>query len=243
MIYIGIVSRVEKDDEGYTITGIGEYYRNALSKYDNVIPVMILPPKDILYGQNSYSDECNQKINDNKKLDPLLDLCDGFIIPGGSHWYSYDEYVINYALEKDKPILGICLGMQIMGVMDNRKNNGLYDTTHLINEKNTHKQIDKKYAHEITINKDSKLYEILGVDKCEVNSRHCYEIEDVVNFKTVAFSDDGVIEAIEYPNKTFAIGVQWHPELMIGYDDIMKRLFDSFIEKSKETKKQKVLTI
>lgn len=240
MKYIGIVCRVEKIDEDSFITGIGEYYRNALLKYEDVIPLVILPPKDMLYGKSTYTEEIEYNKDENKKLDDLLELCDGFIIPGGSHWYSFDEYVIKYALDKDKPILGICLGMQIMGVLDNKLNNGPFDTTFRI-ESDFHCQPGVEYVHNIQIKKNSKLYNILKTDNCQVNSRHHYEVKNFIEFNPVAYSDDGIVEAIEHPKKRFALGVQWHPELMIEYDPIMKRIFDTFIETTNEINSEKRL--
>lgn len=228
MKYIGIVSRVEKTDNDSCITGIGEYYRNALLKYENVVPIVILPPKDILYGKMSHQEESECKQEENIKLDHLLDLCDGFIIPGGSHWYSFDEYVIKYALDKDKPILGICLGMQLLGVIDNKLNNSPFDKTIKI-DSDFHCQPGVEYVHSIQIRKDSKLYNILKTTNCQVNSRHHYQVKNFIEFEPVAYSDDGIVEAIEHPNKKFVIGVQWHPELMLDYDPIMKKIFDAFI--------------
>lgn len=229
MKYIGIVCRVEQIDNNSFMTGIGEYYRNALLKYDNVSPIVILPPKDILYGKTKYREEIEISPEENKKLDDLLDLCAGFIIPGGSHWYSFDEYVIKYALDNDKPILGICLGMQLLGIMDNKLNDSPFVTTNKI-ESNCHYQPDVDYVHNINIKKETKLYNILKTDTCQVNSRHHYEVKNFVDFIPAAYSDDGVVEAIEHPNKKFAIGVQWHPELMLDYDKNMKKIFDTFIE-------------
>ena len=51
---------------------------------------------------------------DKKKLDYVLDICDAFIIPGGTFYYKFDEYVIEYARKSNKPLLAICLGFQAM---------------------------------------------------------------------------------------------------------------------------------
>lgn len=230
MKYIGIVSRVEEVD-GYetAFTGIPEYYRNALLNYEEVMPILILPPKKIFYGKVSSFDEMNEENKENQRLNPLLELCDGFLVPGGSKWFSYDEYIVEYALKHDKPLLGICLGMQIMGIVDNKLNSGIFDKTSRLDTSCNHRESNKKYSHKIIIEKDSYLHKILKVDECKVNSMHSYCIQGVVDFKVSAYSTDGVIEAIEHPLKTFAIGVQWHPEKMIEYDEVMKKIFDEFI--------------
>lgn len=236
MIYVGIVSRVLKDKEDFNVTGIGEYYRKAMLKYPNVMPILILPPKDIVYGECRYSEEKELSPFENNKLDKLLDLCDAFIVPGGDHWFSYDEYIIDYALKKDKPILGICLGMQIMAILDNRMHDNADFYTVKIESDIKHQQPGIRYVHKVNIEENSQLYQILKTKTCSVNSRHNYCITKTSTFKVSAYSEDGIIEAIENPNKKFAIGIQWHPELMIDYDDIMKNIFDTFIQVASENK-------
>ena len=50
-----------------------------------------------------------------EKVKPVIDICDGIIFPGGKYVREVDHQMMRYAYEKDKPTLGICLGMQIMG--------------------------------------------------------------------------------------------------------------------------------
>ncbi len=45
----------------------------------------------------------------------IIDNCDGIIFPGGKYVKDIDREVMKYLYEQDKPTLGICLGMQIMG--------------------------------------------------------------------------------------------------------------------------------
>lgn len=47
--------------------------------------------------------------------------------------------------------------------------------------------------------------------------------------KVSAESEDGLIEAIEFPNKKFALGVQWHPEDLFDTDENMFKIFRAFI--------------
>lgn len=58
----------------------------------------------------------------------------------------------------------------------------------------------------------------------KVNSRHKYEIINVNNAIVSARSDDGIIEAIEFPNKRFTMGVQWHPEDLYETDINMLKI-------------------
>jgi len=50
------------------------------------------------------------------------------------------------------------------------------------------------------------------------------------NLNISAISKEGYIEAIEDPNKNFFIGVQWHPESMIEYDEKQNNLFKYFVK-------------
>ena len=65
--------------------------------------------------------------------DISIELCDGIILPGGEKTFEYDTYVVNYCIKNDIPILGICLGMQIMASTGKKRENGL---PALDNEKN-----------------------------------------------------------------------------------------------------------
>ncbi len=95
--------------------------------------------------------------------------------------------------------------------------------------KNGNHNIDDEYVHEITINNTSKLYEILGKEKIKVNSRHNKCVPHT-KLDIVAYSEDGIIEAIEDKTKKFFIGVQWHPESLLE-DEYSIKLFNYFIEK------------
>ena len=52
----------------------------------------------------------------------MVDLCDGIIIPGGYRIYEFYKYITEYAIKKDIPVLGICLGMQTLSRIDNNGN-------------------------------------------------------------------------------------------------------------------------
>ena len=144
------------------------------------------------------------------RLKDILKICDGIVMPGGTDIYDYDKYICNYAIENDIPLFGICLGMQIMV------------NTIELNTKN-HNNV----THKITTIKGSIIGKIIG--NSYVNSRHNYHAVDVGNYKVTAYSDDGIIEAIEYPNKKFNVGVQWHPEDMIDFDIKQFNLIKEFI--------------
>ena len=151
-----------------------------------------------------------------KYLFETISLCDGLIFQGGDNFMEYEKLSLNYAYKNDIPILGICLGMQLMGVMFDAEEYDVFN----------HK--DKNKLHKVIIDKNSKLYSILKKEEVLVNSRHKSAIKNL-KLSVVGVSQDGVIEAIEDKNKKFFIGVQWHPENMVVYDITSQKLFKSFI--------------
>lgn len=202
---IGILGRIGKDvDKDEIIYVNKDVVKGILTS--GGIPFLILP-------------------NNNWRM--FLNNCDGLLIPGGYDFNDFDELVYKYALEKNMPILGICLGMQLMCKVDNEASN---DFTILNNSKINHHQKSKKYVHKVYIKKNSKLYDIFKTNIINVNSRHNYVVPYVKKLRIIGYSSDNVIEAVEYENKKFVIGVQWHPESMIDYDIYAYKIFDYFIK-------------
>lgn len=148
----------------------------------------------------------------------LIDLCDGFIFQGGDDFELYDMDALKYVHTINKPTLGICLGMQLMGALFGGN---------LIDINNHKKKLS--YSHSVSINTNSTLYNIFKTNVIKVNSRHKSVIKNT-KLKIVCISNDGYIEAIEDPTKKFFIGVQWHPESMISYDSKQNNLFKYFIK-------------
>ena len=232
---IGIVGRpdISKDDD--LIISLGENYRKAVIKKGG-ISILILPPQDIKYEEYRPKDVVRLTDEEKNDLVRMINLCDGIIMPGGHKWYEYDEFICNYAIDHNIPLLGICMGMQLMGKIDNNKNNFIGDTTFKNDTNLNHDQKEEQYVHKVNILKDSFLWEIIQKDTIEVNSRHNYHIKKANFFKVVACSEDGLIEAIELSSNTFALGVQWHPEKMIEYDEKADKIFSEFLNKIKKNK-------
>ena len=182
---------------------------------------MIIPPptSQKLIGRdiNSTSELTNKQTDD---LKLIIDLCDGIICPGGDEFFDYDLKVIQYCYEINKPLLGICLGMQAMSCLFN---GSIQDFNNL-----SHKS-EEKYVHEVKINKESKLYNILKKEVINVNSRHKSYIVST-DLDAVGLSNNNVVEAVEDKSKKFFIGIQWHPESMIEYDITENILFSYFID-------------
>lgn len=190
---IGIITRKGKSDTG----------KNIKIVYDDIIS-SIIKSGGIPIGI------------DNNNIDNYLNICNGFILQGGDDIDKNNINILKILYEKDIPVLGICLGMQEMGIF---KDGLLVDI-------NGH--LDNK-LHKININKDSLLYNIINKDTILVNSRH-KSVINKTNLYVSGISFDNYIEAIEDNNKGFFLGIQWHPENMYDSDIDAKKIFDYFIK-------------
>ena len=96
-------------------------------------------------------------------------------------------------------------------------------------------------AHSVTIDKNSLLYKILGREEIMVNSHHLRCVDYTKECNVVAKSSDGVIEAVELKDYDFCLGVQWHPEITISDELILKRYLNVLWRKLRREKKLRVL--
>lgn len=230
MKIVGIVGRSYFNKDNQNIIQINDYIRRAISNYDDVTTIALLPTNDICYTDISMGSDEITDIN-KKKLDYVLDTCDAFIIPGGTYYYKFDEYIIEYARKNNKPLLAICLGFQAICSMYAPNRTKVDMTKKLLND--DHYGDAKKYLHNININKDSKLYDIIKKDNIPVNSVHHDYIDFIPDGLTVsAYSEDGIVEAVEDKKHKFFIGLEWHPEYLL--DEYSKKIFDYFIKSIKE---------
>ncbi len=147
----------------------------------------------------------------------MVDRCDGLILSGGDDpimetWgrpthpnavkvdpprQAFDLAVYHAACKLGIPVLGICLGMQIMGL----EAGGDLDQ-HLPDSLKTASEHAGGRMHEVSGS--------LGAG--EVHSRHHQALRTAGTFDIAATAHDGLIEAIADPTADFLVGVQWHPE-------------------------------
>ncbi len=140
--------------------------------------------------------------------------------------------LLDYAIEKDLPILGICRGMQLINIYHNGSLN--QDFRKLERKNLNHRALNgPKWfpTHDVELKNDSKVKEIYSQDRIRVNSFHHQVIKDLGgSLKVAGISEDSMIEAIEEPDKDFLVGVQWHPEAMIEKKPKHLSLFKEFVE-------------
>ena len=126
----------------------------------------------------------------------------------------YEQRVLQAALQAGIPVLGICGGMQLLAVelggtlwQDIRD-----ELPEAFDHEQTHDPRDP--AHGASIEAGTLLASIVGAAEIQVNSTHHQAVRDPGRARVSAVSPDGVIEAIELAGERFALGVQWHPELL-----------------------------
>ena len=133
------------------------------------------------------------------------------------------------ALAADLPVLAICRGMQLFNVA-----HGGTLIQHLDNSA-VHVVRDNDPAlpvHQILVEPGTRLAAILGKGAHAVNSRHHQAVERVgAGLRVTARSTpDGVIEALERSDGSFALAVQWHPEDQVLRDAEQRKLFEAFAQ-------------
>ena len=129
-------------------------------------------------------------------------------------------------LERDKPVLGICNGMQMLASLHGGR------MVHEIRKTGAHilDHDSRSAMHSVEVTPGTLLSRIVGTSRLDVNSRHQEAVVEVSDPAVIsARADDGVIEAIEIPSRRFAIGVQWHPESLAAQDHPSRLLFDAFV--------------
>lgn len=124
------------------------------------------------------------------------------------------ETALLKALDADRqiPVLGICLGMQMMGV----HHAGMQSLIqHVGDELPTAEEHRRDHAHHICVTpawSQSVLGSITQVETSRVASNHHQAIKSSGPLRVLATSHDGLIEAYDDPSRPFYAGVQWHPE-------------------------------
>lgn len=191
--------------------------------------------------------------NDLEKTKKLIDLCDGLLFPGGEDidpgYYGenphknlgeirpeVDKFLFHsllYALEQRKPALGICKGMQMMVVATG---GSLYQDIYSQREEETflHCQSGRRTygVHQVQIDKDSRLFQILETEQLATNSMHHQSVRTLgKGLRLSAHTEDGIVEAVESLDGRL-IGVQWHPEEMVPESGAMKRLFKNLVQRA-----------
>jgi len=193
-------------------------------------------------------------ISETKALDEILSNIDGLVLTGGGDIYAplfgeelhpavtsydlerdhYDLYLVRSAIRRQIPVLGICRGHQVLNVA---LGGTIFQDipSQIPDSKINHDQTEAKPVgtHLVTIRPESLLYKITKQKNLRVNSIHHQSVKAVApGLEAVAFSEDGVIEAIESNEGKAILGVQWHPEHMTEGNEAMLAIFRFFTDEA-----------
>ena len=170
----------------------------------------------------------------------MVDCCDGFLLPGGRDFYPewYGQTLLpglnpdSFAMDRErqrttltfvnkmaasgKPILGICLGMQVLTIA---LGGDLYQDipTQIpseIEHTRTIGTLEERWItrHTVRTSEGSLIRQLTGTEEISVNSFHHQAVRTPApGFTATAFAPDGVIETVESDTGRI-LGVQWHPE-------------------------------
>lgn len=160
--------------------------------------------------------------NKQETLDYFLETCDGFLFTGGQDVSpmlygeethancgevcllrdEMETYCFQRALALDKPVLGICRGIQLFNVV---LGGTLYQDLPSEFSSSVNHQMTRSYhrkQHEVTLASESLLFKILAKEQLSVNSYHHQGIKTLSpKLKIAATSQDGLIEAVYLPTK------------------------------------------
>ena len=141
-----------------------------------------------------------------------------------------------WALEEDRPLLGVCRGLQLLNVATG---GSLYQdipsdftpSTTQDHQESAHRQQRDYLAHTVSLDPASKIAALMGVTTLQVNTLHHQSVKKVgTGLKVVGTSPDGVVEALESPAHRYVVSIQWHPEELWRKQDAAHHLFASFVQ-------------
>ena len=212
---------------------IGENYMKAI-KCAGGIPVLL-----------------HLDINDNEG-EQITDHFDGFLFPGGPDIDPFlfgeetipeggvvlperdymEKLIFQSAYKKEKPILGICRGIQVINIFLGGTIYQDIESQYISNISLGHyqKSANEVKTHSVNIKKNSLLDKIIGKDNIKVNSFHHQAISRLAPcLKIAGSSSDSIIESVYDPCRKFLLGVQWHPEHLYPFDEDQMKIFKTFV--------------
>ena len=234
---IGISCRFAVDEAWCPpLVGIRQGYVNAVVDAGG-IPLLIPPQLD------------------ERRLRQAYESLDGVLLPGGvdvaPELYGEQPHpqlgaveplrdraellLARWSVQDHKPLLAICRGLQVLNVA---LGGSLYqDLPSQLPDALDHQSGDRCQSwtvldHEMLLEPDSRLAELLGTDRLAVNSLHHQGIKQLGRGLTITGrAPDGVIEAIEMRDGGWVVAVQCHPEeLWYGADERWRNVFGAFVE-------------
>jgi putative glutamine amidotransferase len=182
--------------------------------------------------------------------DEILDRLDGLILAGGGDVdpASYNAVphsetngtvrerdaielaLVNRAIERDLPVLGICRGMQVLNVA--RGGTLLQHLPDALGH-GEHRRIKGSFdgnEHDVVLEPGSLAAHAVGDERTITKSHHHQGIDELGEGLVITgrATLDDLPESIELPDSSYVLGVQWHPEADEG-----SRVVESLVEKAR----------
>ncbi len=188
----------------------------------------------------------------------ILDRLDGLLVPGSPSNVHPDHYaggdsrtpgmhdperdattlpLIRACLDRGIPMLAICRGIQELNVaLGGTLHQTVHDEPGRLDHRGGPGDLDRKYSPKHAVRLTGKLAAMLGRMTIQVNSLHGQAIDVLAPGLAVeATAPDGTIEAVRVlAAKSFAFGVQWHPEWRYADDPASTALFAAFGDACRE---------
>jgi gamma-glutamyl-gamma-aminobutyrate hydrolase PuuD len=186
-------------------------------------------------------------------VDETLDVLDGVVFSGGIDIdpaaYGADRHdktdpaqerrdagelaLLERALERDIPTLAICRGFQLLNVL--RGGDLIQHLPETVGHEGHREVLGSFSQHAVDVKDGTKLAEILGERHEGVQSSHHQGVGRVgEGLVETAWAGDGSLEGLEDPERRFAVGVLWHPEME---DD--KRLFEALVDEARRYRSER----
>ncbi len=189
--------------------------------------------------------------DDASELEDAYSICDGILFTGGHDVSpevygqeatdkcgkpcplrdSMEGFILELCIRDDKPLLGICRGIQFINAY---LGGTLYQDlpTEYNSDIEHHMALPyNRTAHRVDVTDGTKLAEIIGAGRHDVNSYHHQAVKDLSpKLTAMALSEDGLVEATEIKETRFGIAVQWHPEFSYDVSEESLKLVQAFVD-------------
>lgn len=189
-------------------------------------------------------------MDDEDSVERMADMFDGFVFTGGPDIAperygqaplpecgetipgrdALETKLLSAVLGRNKPVLGICRGLQLINTV---LGGTLYQDLPSQHPSQISHRMTPPYDrawHEVSLEEGSPLRTLLGRDRIGVNSCHhqaiCVPASGLV---PMAWSPDGLIEAVYMPEKKFLWAFQWHPEFSYKVNSDSVAIFKTFV--------------
>lgn len=159
-------------------------------------------------------------------VDPVLYAQESKVLP---HYDpdrdAFESAVIDDALARGLPLLGICRGAQLVNV---RLGGDLHQDLRSQRRRTSNRRTIFPMKT-LLLESDTRLFELFGTCRARINSLHNQSIDRLGAGLRISGRDlDGIVQAVEDPERTFLIGVQWHPEFLL-FSREQRRLFGELV--------------